>query len=169
MRDDISSKPRENVLAETREKLIQPPYSFLPGSVPDGRGGYRARERVGNGIETRRGEGTNVGERTGTERASERERERETARSRAVACIDRPAENYPLAGAFAVCERPITYESSQWGALSRCSWVHADPPPVPSYARRGTHPLRVRVSSSRSRDINVVHILHKPRACILGV
>lgn len=127
-RDNISSL-RENVLQKLAQKLIQPPCSFLPGSVPDGRGGYRERKGrewyrnaagrdgvKGPGERKRRG----IGE--GSEHARERERETEPWPR-----IDRPAENYPLAGDFAVCERPITYESSQWGALSRCSWAHADP------------------------------------------
>lgn len=71
------------------------------------RGGVR---REGDQREKEEGTGE------GSEHASERDRETEP-----WLCIDRPAENYPLAGDFAVCERPITYESSQWGALSRCS------------------------------------------------
>lgn len=111
---------RENVLQ--KHAKIQPLISSLNPSLTEEVA--IVRERVGNGIETRRGEETSERKRRetgeGSEHASERDREAEPWPR-----IDRAAENYPLAGDFAVCERPITYESSQWGALSR--WAHADP------------------------------------------
>ena len=50
-----------------------------------------------------------------------------------------------------MCERPITYESSQWDAHSRCSWAHADSLLFLTHVK-ATHPL-VSLSS-----IDVVHI-----------
>lgn len=92
-----------------------------------------------------------------SEHASKRDRETEPR-------IDRPAENYPLAGDFAVCERPITYESSQWGALSRCARGPTRIPPVP-HARRGHAATRV------SFIVDVIH-RRRPRRrshrCALG-
>lgn len=97
-----------------------------------------ARERVGNGIETRRGEETGRGparEREGNRErgAGTRARERDRA-TEPWPRIDRPAENYPLAGDFAVCERPITYERVVSGVLSRGARGPTRIPPV-SHAR----------------------------------
>lgn len=69
---------------ETREKLIPPSRSFLPGSVPDGRGGYR--ERKGNGREWYRDE------RRGGEPAREKEeRNRERGAGTRVRETERPS------------------------------------------------------------------------------
>lgn len=77
----------------------------------------------------------------GSRHASERDRATEP-----WSRIDRPAENYPLAGDFAVCERPITYDRVVSGVLSRGGPTRI--PPVP-HARRGTHSL---ASVHRRRD-----------------
>lgn len=58
-----------------------------------------------------------------------------------------PAENYPLAGELAVCERTDhVHGSSQWGVLSRCSW---DPC---CSSRTQRHAIRVSPASVRTVD-----------------
>lgn len=120
LRNDISSLRGRTSYKNTKiQPLVSSLNPFLTEEVAI------VRERVGNGIETRRGEETSERKRRELERGAST-RARETEKPSRGRGIDRPAENYPLAGDFAVCERPITYESSQWGALSRCSWAHAD-------------------------------------------